>query len=157
MNINRRVNIKAVSMIWILPLFLCLLPEKATAQPYRSAVGIRGGYSSGFTFKYFVERDFALDVQAVYNEHGFQFHGLYDYQFSPYNRERLYYYAGAGAYGGNWQDELALGLAAAAGAEFAFWSAPVSIGLEWRPNLNLYKVFDYALFDFALHFRVMLN
>jgi hypothetical protein len=140
-------------------LLLCLLivgsKETVDAQNYRNAVGIRGGYSSGFTFKHNIHRHYAVDVQAIYNKDGFQLNGLYEYHFSPYDRKRLYYYAGAGPYAGNFNDKFAVGAAAALGAEFILRSAPVSFGVEWKPFINAFREFNFSPQDVGIHVRLM--
>lgn len=134
-----------------------LLQGTLNAQPYRTAVGVRAGYSSGLTFRHFVDREFMAEGMVLYNRHGFQFTGLYGYQFSPYAKERLYYYGGAGLHAGNWEEEFALGAAIAVGSEFAFRKAPVIIGLEWKPMINVYRVFGFSIPDFALTLQVSLH
>ena len=127
------------------------------AQPYEHAIGIKAGYSSGVIYKMFADRNGALSGQALYNNHGFQFTALYDYQYTPYARKRLYYYAGGGVYAGNWEEEFALGIALSLGSEFIFRKAPLIAGLQWKPMVNLYKTFDYAVPDIALTVKVILQ
>jgi hypothetical protein len=128
-----------------------------SAQPYEHAVGIKAGYSSGIVYKLFPDKSYALEGQALYNNHGFQFTALYEYHFTPYSKKRLYYYGGAGPYAGNWNDEFALGAAICLGSEFVFRQAPLTLGLEWKPMINLYKSFDYAIPDIAVTVKVVLN
>lgn len=137
--------------------FSLLLQGTMNAQPYKNAVGVRAGYSSGLTFRHAIDREFMAEGMALYNRDGFQFTALYGYQFSPYARERLYYYAGAGLHAGNWQEEFALGAAILVGSEFAFRKAPVIIGIEWKPMINFYRVLDFGIPDLALTLKVSLN
>ncbi|MEX0982752.1 MAG: hypothetical protein WD577_14060 [Bacteroidales bacterium] len=128
-----------------------------TAQPYEHAVGIKAGYSSGVVYKLFLDKNGVLDGQALYNSHGFQFTALYAYQFTPYAKKRLFYFAGVGPHGGNWDEEFALGVALNLGAEFVFRKAPLVMGLEWKPMVNLYKVSGYAIPDIGIAVKVVLN
>ena len=128
-----------------------------SAQPYEHAVGIKAGYSSGVVYKLFLDKGAALEGQALYNKHGFQFTALYEYHFTPYAKRRLYYYAGFGPYGGEWDEEFALGAAVCIGSEFVFRKAPLTMGLEWKPMINLYRIFDYAIPDIAMTVKVVLN
>lgn len=145
-------------MKWIYTLILCIfLMLNLEAQPYKNAVGVRAGYSSGLTFRHFHDFDFMLEGQALYNPRGFQFTALYGYQFTPYAKKRLHYYAAAGAHAGNWEQEFALGAALMVGSEYVFRKAPVIIGLEWKPMVNIYKVFGLAIPDVAMTLRVSLN
>lgn len=127
------------------------------AQPYKNAVGARAGYSSGITFSHFIDREILVAGLALYNQHGFQFTALYEYQFSPYAKKRLYYYGGAGLHAGNWEEEFSLGAAVAIGSEFAFRKAPIIIGLEWKPMINFYRIFDFGIPDLAVTLRVSLD
>jgi len=129
----------------------------AQPEPYRHAAGIRAGYSSGLTYKLFIDRNINIDVQALYNKFGFQLTAMYEYQFSPYGKQRLQYYAGIGPHGGNWDSEPALGAAVVVGLEFVFRKAPVVLGVEWKPAINLYKAFGYAIPDFGVTAKVVLK
>jgi hypothetical protein len=145
---------KKISVIFgLLSISVLLL----NAQPYDNSVGLRAGYSSGLAFRHFINRDFAIEAQALYNPFGFQLSALFETQFSPYPKERLQYYFGIGPHTGNWDNEFSLGAAVIAGGEFIFREAPVILGLEWKPMINIYKQFDFVIPDFALTFKVVLN
>ncbi len=138
-------------------ILLLMITVGSQAQPYRNAVGVKAGFSSGVVFKHFTDKRIALEGQALYNPFGFQFTALYEYQFTPYAKERLYYYAGGGLHSGNWSDEFAVGAALLIGSEFAFRKAPLIIGLEWKPMINFFRIFDYGPADLALTVKVDLN
>lgn len=145
-------------------ILLALSGGISIAQPYENAVGVRAGYSSGLLIKHFIDNDFALEGQALYNKFGFQFSALYEYQFTPYSKERLQFVFGLGPYIGNWTEDteqgapvFALGAAIMAGGEYIFRKAPVIIGLEWKPMMNVYKQFNYIIPDVGLTFKVILN
>lgn len=125
-----------------------------SAQPYKYALGVKAGYSSGFMAKYISNDDLFLEGEALFNQHGFQFTGASGYQFTPYDKKRLYYYFGGGLHSGNWEDEFSFGIAAIAGAEFVFREIPLTIGAEWKPMINLFKVFDYTIPDIGLAVRI---
>jgi hypothetical protein len=127
------------------------------AQPYNNGAGFKAGYSSGLTYKYFIDKTSALEAQALYNKHGFQLTAFYKFQFTPYARKRLFYYFGIGPYGGEWNGEFALGAAALAGSEFVFRKAPLILGIEWKPMINIYKIFDTAIPDLSITAKVVLN
>lgn len=138
-------------------LLLIVTTLQVAAQPYDNAVGIKAGYSSGVTFKHFIKNEITMEAQALYNPHGFLFTAIYGYQFTPYSKKRLHYYAGAGLHTGNWDNEFALGAAILAGSEYVFREVPIVVGIEWKPMINFYKLFDYALPDVAVTFRVVIN
>lgn len=136
---------------------MLLFQGTVAAQPYKNAVGVRAGFSSGVTFRHFNDREIFLEGFALYNRHGFQFTAMYGYQFTPYAKKRLYYYGSAGLHAGNWDEEFSMGAAVAVGSEFAFRKAPVIIGLEWKPMISFYRVFDTGLPDLGVTLRVSLD
>lgn len=61
---------------------------------------------------------------------------LYDFLFAPLGDESLYYYVGLGAY--VWiGNPLGLGIPAEAGLEYRFESAPLALGIDWRPAFQI--------------------
>jgi hypothetical protein len=139
-------------------LLLCLFGTIPTlAQTYTNAAGIKAGYSSGLAFKHFFESEIALEAQALFNPHGFQFTLFYEYHYSPHPKERLHYFAGAGPHIGNWDEDFALGAALLLGTEFIFRKAPLMIGLEWKPMLNIFRQTDLVIPDIALTAKVVIK
>lgn len=138
-------------------LVLIVFPISLSAQPYENAAGIRAGYSSGLNFKHITNDNLVIEGDGLYNRHGFQFFGVLAYQFSPYDRERLFYYAGGGIFGGNWEEEASVGAALLVGSEYVFRDVPLTIGLEWKPMMNVFKTFGHAIPDIGLTVRFVIN
>ena len=68
----------ALSVILLIP-----WQQDLQAQPYMHSVGIRAGYSSGISYKGFrLHRMSAFEVDFLYNKHGFNLGGLYEYTWS---------------------------------------------------------------------------
>ncbi len=123
-------------------------------QPYENAAGVRAGYSSGITYKgFFRYRMAAIEADILYNRHGFNLTGLYELHLEPFRSDRWLIYGGGGAFGGNWDGELSLGVAVTGGIEYVIRDLPINLGLDWKPMLNLYRSFDYDLIDFGLSIR----
>ena len=142
----------------ILLVFLgVMLATEVHSQPYELGIGIRAGYTNGINVNYFFERDRALGLLAAYNAHGFQSTFQYIYEFTPYDKKRLYYYFGGGFHLGNWDNAFAGGVAAMAGAEFVMREVPLVIGAEWKPMLNIGGVFGYELVDFGIIVRYVFD
>ena len=142
----------------ILLLFLGgILASEVRGQPYEFGVGIRAGYTNGINVNYFFERDRALGLLAAYNAHGFQSTFKYVYEFTPYDKRRLYYYFGGGIQLGNWDNAFAGGVAIVAGAEFVMREIPLVIGAEWKPMVNAIEVFGYELIDFGVIVRYVFD
>jgi len=127
------------------------------AQPYNNAVGIRAGYSSGLNFRHLNDDHQVWEGQFLFNPVGFQFSALFEYQFTPHDKKRVYYYTGAGLFGGNWEEEDCAGIAVSFGAEYVFREVPLTIGLEWKPMVKLYNGFDYVIPDVGMTVRFVIN
>ena len=127
---------------------------KLQAQPYKHAAGIRAGYSSGITYKGFrLHRMWAIEADFLYNQHGFNLGALYEHHLEPFNNKRTYIYLGGGAFGGGWDEEFSLGVAAVAGIEYTLRDLPLNFSLDWKPMLNVYAVFEPDWIDFGLSIR----
>lgn len=128
---------------------------KLTAQPYNHSVGIRAGYSSGISYKGFMlHRMSAFEVDFMYNRHGLNLAALYEYHLEPFQKNsRTFLYLGGGVFGGDWEDEFSIGLAAVAGLEYTLRDLPLNFSVDWKPMLNLYAVLEPDFLDFGLSIR----
>ncbi|MEN8201610.1 MAG: hypothetical protein ABFS28_03375 [Bacteroidota bacterium] len=125
-----------------------------TAQPYEHSLGIRAGYSSGISYKgFFRHKMAAIEASILYNRHGFSLNALYEYHLEPFRNKRLLIYLGGGAFGGNWAEDLSLGMAGLAGIEYTLRDLPLNFSLDWKPMLNLYRNFEHDLMDFGVSIR----
>jgi hypothetical protein len=95
----------------------------------------------------------AIEADVLYNRHGFNLTGLYEYHMEPFRNDRWIVYVGGGAFGGNWDDEFSLGLTVAGGIEYIIRDLPINLGLDWKPMLNLIQVMEADFFDFGLSIR----
>jgi hypothetical protein len=71
----------------------------------------------------------------------------------PFHNRRWLVYFGGGAFGGNWEDEFSLGVVAAAGIEYTIRDLPMNLSFDWRPMMNIYRVYEIDLLDFGLSIR----
>ena len=140
----------ALSVILLIP-----WQKDLKAQPYMHSAGIRAGYSSGITYKGFrLHRMSAFEVDFLYNKHGLNLGALYEYHLEPFKKStRTFIYLGGGAFGGQWDEEFSLGVAAVAGIEYTFRDLPLNFSLDWKPMLNVYAVFEPDWLDFGLSIR----
>ena len=77
---------------------------------------------------------------------------LYDFLFGRLGDDNLYYYVGLGAFA--WiGDPFALGISFEAGLEYRFQSAPVALGLDWRPAFQILSDADFYVDRFGLNLR----
>jgi hypothetical protein len=147
---------KARYQLLLITTILLILGQKdLLAQPYMHSAGIRAGYSSGVSYKGFrLHRMTAFEVDLLYNRHGFNLGALYEYHLEPFKKNtRTFIYLGGGAFGGDWEDEFSIGLAAVAGLEYTLRDLPLNFSIDWKPMLNLYAVFEPDLLDFGLSVR----
>ena len=144
----------ALSVILLIP-----WQKELKAQPYKHSAGIRAGYSSGISYKGFrLHRMSAFEVDFLYNKHGLNLGALYEYHLEPFKKNtRTFIYLGGGAFGGQWDEEFSLGVAAVAGIEYTLRDLPLNFSLDWKPMLNIYAVFEPDWLDFGLSIRYRFN
>ncbi|HAK80661.1 MAG TPA: hypothetical protein DCR35_04625 [Runella sp.] len=118
----------------------------ASAQDYRTAVGLRLGSTNGITIKHFTKRNVALEGIVSTRWRGVGLTGLIEghTRFLGINRLNFIYGAGAHVYiwgEGNrgyapYQRSSIAGLDAILGLEYNFREVPINIGIDWKPTLN---------------------
>ena len=136
-------------------LFISCWQAELLAQPYKHSAGIRAGYSSGISYKGFrLHRMSAFEADFLYNRHGFNLTALYEYHLEPFKKNtRTFIYLGGGAFGGDWDEQFSLGVAAVAGIEYTLRDLPLNFSFDWKPMLNVYEVFEADFLDFGLSIR----
>jgi hypothetical protein len=135
-------------------LVLAVCSSELKAQPYDHSVGIRAGFSSGISYKGFRRHKMeAIEADILYNRHGFNLSALYEYHLEPFSNERILIYLGGGAFGGEWDEEFSMGVVAVAGIEYTLRDTPLNFGLDWRPMLNVYRIFAPDFLDFGVCIR----
>ena len=128
--------------------------SSVSAQTYEHSVGIRAGYSSGISYKGFLlHRMTAIEADILYNQHGFNLSALGEYHLNAFRSKRFLFYLGGGAFGGSWADEFSIGVTAVAGIEYVSRDLPVIFSVDWRPMLNVYRVFEHDVMDFGISIR----
>ena len=124
------------------------------AQPYDHSLGVRAGYSSGITYKGFFRHQMnAVEVDALYNRHGLNLSALYEFHIEPFKSARWLLFAGGGPFGGNWENELSMGFSIVGGIEYTVRDLPLSFSLDWKPMMNVYRLFEVDLPDFGVSIR----
>jgi len=141
-------------LLLVLMISLVSSQLEVSAQPYNHAVGIRAGYSSGISYKGFrLHKMWAIEADVLYNRNGLNITALYEYHLEPFNTKRAFIYLGGGPFGGKWDDEISLGIAAMAGFEYTVRDLPLNFGIDWKPMLGLYTQLEQDLLDFGLAIR----
>lgn len=158
----------------LLLLSVCLTGLQASEKEH--AAGVRGGISSGFEYRYYLNQSSSLKLLLSTRDRGVQLHGLYEQHergFFDFSR-RLTLVYGGGIHAGyeSWHrayyightrfSELAsrplAGVDLLAGLEYPFLVLPLSVGFEVKPYLDVWgknyirvQPFDFA-FTVKFHF-----
>jgi len=128
-------------------LTLCIV-ALSSAQDYRTGIGFRGGFSQGLTLKHFVSNKAAIEGLLLTRWSGFGLVGLYEIHNQAFDVDRLRWYYGFGAHIGFWNGDYAswgtagtsyavFGLDGIIGIEYSFSEAPINLGIDWKPAVNL--------------------
>ena len=157
----------------LLLVFSLVLTQLAFAQQYRQAVGIRGGYSSGFEYRAFANEFISYKALLSTRHRGIQFTGLkefHQYGLFDFSDDVVFIY-GFGAHIGyekwnayNPNDPLytpyyyetrtgpIAGLDGLAAVEYTLLDVPLTFGIEAKPYFNLFgkNFFQLHPFDVAL-------
>jgi hypothetical protein len=129
-------------------ILVSVLTMMANAQDYKTGIGLRVGPASGFTVKHFIHDKSALEGLLTTKWHGWDFTGLYEVHNLAFDTENLRWFYGGGAhlgfYNGNnveWgtpgTTSGVFGIDGILGIEYTFDEAPINLGLDLKPALNL--------------------
>jgi hypothetical protein len=117
------------------------------AQEYKTGLGIRAGNSLGFTIKHFQSKKVALEGLLTTRWEGFEFTGLYEVHGQAFQVDHLTWYYGGGLHIGfyngshtHWGEPgtsyTLFGMDGILGLEYSFADVPISLSLDWKPELN---------------------
>jgi len=161
--LQKHLIMKKTTLLLIIPAFLLLFQQKANAQLYKYAAGLKfGGYENGIAGKYFLTEGTALEGVLGLRNHGLVITGLYEIHQTAFNLPELKFYYGFGAHlgavgSGRYQrygsdDEvynsssILLGADGVLGLEYVIPQSPIAISLDLNPRLELARgpFFDLA-------------
>jgi len=137
------------------------------SQDYKTALGLRGGLSSGLTIKHFVSGNSALEGILASRWRGFNLTGLYEiHHFSAFGVPHLNWYYGFGGHIGSWagykkhpwfpDDKATYSVAGAdfiLGIEYNFKEVPINISADWKPAFNIWGHKGFWIDESALSIR----
>ena len=159
--------------LYTIIILLCLSPA-AFSQFYNKEIGIRGGYTSGITFRVNLEEYLSYEAQITYRDHGTIFTLIrqqhQEIGMDPFgNWEFLY---GFGVHAGFYFTDSyrilfreiyfgrdlftpVVGFDGYLGIEYQLVNAPVTFGLSFQPfmEISLKQVFGINLWDFGFNVR----
>lgn len=149
----------------------------AGAQGYRQQMGLRGGVSSGISYKLFKSELKAMEGMLSYRDRGIQLTALIETYRPMYlkHTDRVHFFSGVGAHIGyaQWYNDRiledpifrrnylgehfspVLGLDAIIGFEYRFLRIPFVIGIDYKPYFELFgpNFFSLNLLDFGLSIK----
>ncbi len=140
------------------------------AQGFTQALGIRAGWvSPGIEYRYYTSDVHSLKALLTIRDRGLQLAALtefYQYDLFPFSYQLIFFY-GAGIHVGfeSWDDPQIIddqrfnsvrssflaGIDGLIGLEYIFYEAPVKIGIEMRPFIDVFgrTGFNVVLPDIA--------
>lgn len=159
----------------LLLFFLFVIPSSMFAQDYWHSVGVRGGLSSGITYKRFVDEENAFEGILSFNR-GFKATLLKEIHQPKYHQysENFYLFHGFGGHFGFLNEDYnskeidifnaklrkstntpIIGLDAMIGFEYRFETVPFVFGIEYKPYFDIFgkRMLDLHMADFAFALR----
>lgn len=145
------------------------------AQDFNQAIGLRGGLSSGFEYRFYTDDVNSYKFLLSTRNSGVQLHALKEfhrYDLFDFSDQLVFFY-GAGIHVGfeswdviryrdnaRWVDSrssLIAGLDGVVGVEYIFYEAPISLGFEVKPFFDVFgrNTFRMQPFDFAFTIKYL--
>lgn len=120
----------------------------ANAQSYDTGIGLRGGLANGLTVKHFVSQNTAVEGILTTRWGGFNITGLYEMHKIAFDTPGLYWFYGFGGHIGFWDGDrnpwfndtenyTVFGIDGIIGMEYVFEEIPFTIGIDWKPAINI--------------------
>ena len=157
-------------------ILLLFLSPAAFSQFYTKEVGIRGGYSSGITFRINLEETLSYEAQLNYRDEGGIF-TMFRQQHMEMGMDRFgnwEFIYGFGIHAGFYYTDSykilnreiyygskiftpVLGMDGYAGIDYRLVELPMSFGVSFQPyfEISLKQIFGINLWDFGIHVRYM--
>jgi hypothetical protein len=150
----------------ILLLFLTSFP--GISQDYHTAFGIKAGMAPGISAKHFLTTNGALEGIVTFRWGGVNFAGLGEFHLPLFDTDGMNLYYGGGFHIGVWDTGKALdedaggqklnfGIDGIVGLEYSFFDIPLSLGLDWKPNLNIMKDTRLIIDEISLVARYLIR
>lgn len=144
-----------------LPVFLIslVLCNRATAQSYRFAAGVRLSNSSPTLNNSISGKFFATDKTAIEGliSFGSRFGvGALLEIHNQFNTPGLSWFYGGGVYVGFQDGDTYLGPTGIVGLDYKFPNAPVNLSLDWKPELDIIPDINFVpdAFAFTIRFAI---
>jgi hypothetical protein len=148
-------------------LFPILLAFTAKAQDYHTGLGLRASMAPGISVKHFFTTNMAGEGILTVRWGGFNATGLAEWHLPVFDTEGFFFLYGGGAHLGAWDTgrdyygntidgtRFFLGVDGIIGLEYAFLDIPLSVGLDWKPGMNILSDFGFFFDDLAISLRYL--
>ncbi|HET6990524.1 MAG TPA: hypothetical protein VFJ43_04330 [Bacteroidia bacterium] len=195
MNMTRRSTTFIITLIMLFTGLVCHAQKTSKDNKnssggrqttYTTAVGLRGGFEGGLTFKHFLSGSGAFEgiLSRGWGWGGFRITGLYEMQKGLPNAKGLDWFWGVGAhigfydgayygyygyYGGGYYDKhgywhptgyqdhyTAIGIDGILGLEYQFTEVPINLGLDIKPYFDIFGR-GYHYLDAAFSIRYVVK
>ncbi len=137
----------------LLGLFItCSFAQHRAVGPYRAAIGLRGGFLYGISYKQFISPRGAIESILGTRWQGYSLTGLFEYQRET-KKSGLDWFFGFGAHAGTYNEKYfiqssggkpkasktiwAIGVDAIVGIEYKVTKVPLTFGLDFKPFMDL--------------------
>ncbi|MFP4287642.1 MAG: hypothetical protein ACLFQS_00175 [Bacteroidales bacterium] len=134
---------------FILAILLITVVLPLSAQDYSSSIGVRGGFFSGVSGKFFIDNEDAIEVVGALHYSGLLVAGMFQRHANAFDAPGLNWYYGGGVHLGfyemgstPWYDDESgnvstLGLNGVLGLEYKIEEIPFTVGIDITPAFNL--------------------
>jgi hypothetical protein len=151
---------KKISITLPVILVTILFCQRAAAQDYRIAAGVRLSnssptISSAISGKYFATDKTAIEGLVAWGNR-FGIGALIEIH-NKFNTPGLSWFYGGGVYVGFQDNDTYLGPTGIIGLDYKFTNAPVNLSLDWKPELDIIPDINFIPDAFALTIRFALK
>lgn len=146
--------IKYTKQLVITSILFIALSAGASAQDYKTGIGLRAGGYPGLNIKHFISDNKALEGIVHFRYHGIGITGLYEVHIVAFKVPELKFYYGLGAhigfYNGGYyykknhgvkeyysDNTTTIGIDGVLGLEYKIKNAPLVVGVDVKPFFDL--------------------
>ncbi|MFW5758926.1 MAG: hypothetical protein ACOCUQ_02035 [Bacteroidota bacterium] len=153
---------------FVLAILLLFVAMPLSAQDYSTSIGVRGGFLSGVSGKFFIDNEDAIEVVGALHYNGLLISGIFQRHANAFDAPGLNWYYGGGVHLGFYQrrytpwdnDETGnvsiLGINGVLGLEYKIEEIPFTVGIDITPAFNLIGHTGYWMSG-GLTLRYILN
>lgn len=150
----KRLKITAITTFILITASTCFGQLATNSSSYTTAVGLRGGETSGLTIKHFMSGQDALEGILGFWSHGFNATLLYERHSSAFNASGLNWYYGGGGHANVYgnrryyyngrnrgtyysRGSVGIGVDGVFGLEYKIPRAPIALSIDVKPYVEV--------------------